>query len=112
MVFVVGEDCMSICCAVLLRACAGRHACVYPWCDVLAGGSGRANHQDARAVHSLLKDTIHDDKAAAQWFSRCQSVFCWSQYFAGSKRSQFKADPDQNGLVEAGVAQLSLNGHA
>jgi len=76
-----------------------------------AGSTGRASHQDAQAVHSLLKDTFRDEEAADQWFTRCQSVFCWSQYFAGSKRLQLTSGPESNGVLEDSVAQLSLNGH-
>ena len=76
-----------------------------------AGSSGRASHQDAQAVHSLLKDTFRDVEAADQWFSKCHSVFCWSQYFAGSKRLHIASGPESNGALEDSVAQLSLNGH-
>lgn len=76
-----------------------------------AGSSGRASHQDAQAVHSLLKDTFRDVEAADQWFSKCHSVFSWSQYFAGSKRLHIASGPDSNGALEDSVAQLSLNGH-
>ena len=76
-----------------------------------AGTTGRASHQDAQAVHTLLKDTFKDKDAAGQWFSKCQSVFCWSQYFAGSKQLHLQAAPDTNGVLEDGVAHLSLNGH-
>ncbi len=84
----------------------GRESAILP-----AGSSGRASHQDAQAVHSLLKDTFRDEEAADQWFTRCQSVFCWSQYFAGSKRLQLTSGPESNGVLEDSVAQLSLNGH-
>ena len=73
----------------------------------------QASHEDAKAVHSLLSDTLQDEEAAAAWFSRCQEVFCWSQYFAGPKRLQVQAVPDSNGSasVESHVENLSLNGH-
>lgn len=76
-----------------------------------AGSTGRASHEDAQAVHSLLQNTFRDEEAADQWFSRSQSVFCWSQYFAGSKRLHVTSGPESNGVLEDSVAQLSLNGH-
>lgn len=81
--------------------------------SVPSGTSSQAGHEDAKAVHSLLKDTFHDEEAAAQWFSRCQNVFCWSQFFEGSKRLHIQAAPDSNGAstVEDKTAHLSLNGH-
>ncbi|DBA72018.1 TPA: hypothetical protein ACH3X2_010757 [Trebouxia sp. C0005] len=75
------------------------------------GSTGRASHEDAQAVHSLLQNTFRDEEAADQWFSRSQSVFCWSQYFAGSKRLHVTSGPESNGVLEDSVAQLSLNGH-
>ena len=79
-----------------------------------SGTSGQAGHEDAKAVHSLLKDTFQDEEASAQWFSRCQNVFCWSQYFGGSKRLHIQAAPDSNGAsaVVGKAAHLSLNGHS
>lgn len=92
------QDCSSVC---TLRL----YGCLY------AGSSGKASHQDAQAVHSLLKDDFNDEEAAAQWFTKCQSVFCWSQYFAGSKRLHIQSSPDSNGVLVDKVADLSLNGH-
>ena len=80
--------------------------------SVCSGTSGRASHEDAKAVHGLLKDTFQDAEASAQWFDRCQSVFCWSQYFDGSKRLHIQAVPDSNGAAENSLAHLSLNGHS
>ena len=71
-----------------------------------------SGHEDAKAVHGLLKDTFQDTEASAQWFDRCQSVFCWSQYFDGSKRLHIQAVPDSNGAAENSLAHLSLNGHS
>lgn len=79
--------------------------------SVGSGTSGQASHEDAKAVHSLLKDTFQDAEASVQWFDQCQKVFCWSQYFDGSKRLQIQPGPDSNGAVKDGVAHLSLNGH-
>ncbi|KAL3138957.1 hypothetical protein ABBQ32_005768 [Trebouxia sp. C0010 RCD-2024] len=75
------------------------------------GTSGQASHEDAKAVHNLLKDTFQDAEASAQWFDRCQKVFCWSQYFDGAERLQIQPVPDSNGALKDGVAHLSLNGH-
>lgn len=75
-----------------------------------AGTSGRASHEDCVYVHTLLKDTLKDQAAAEQWYSRCQGVFCWSQYFGGTKRVQVLTEARANGL-EHKVSDLSLNGH-
>lgn len=81
--------------------------------SVPSGTSSQASHEDAKAVHSLLKTTFQVEEATAQWFNRCQSVFCWSQFFVGSKRLHIQAAPDSNGASTAKdqVAHLSLNGH-
>lgn len=61
-------------------------------------------------VHALLKEAFNNDEAASQWFSRCQDVFCWSQYFDGQKRTNV-VDNTANGVLEHKVSELTLNGH-
>ena len=51
-----------------------------------AGSNSKAVQADAIAVHKLLKGTLKQPEAAQKWWSRCQAVFRWSQYFDGPDR--------------------------
>lgn len=62
-------------------------------------------------VHTLLKESFDDNEAASQWHTRCQRVFCWSQYFEGQKRIKVPTETKANGVLEHKVSELTLNGH-